>query len=135
MLNQKRLGAFTLFLLTAFTSAFLLFQIQPLISKCILPWFGGSLAVWTTCMLFFQLTFFGGYVYAHLLAVRVSPKWQAITHVMLLGAAVAFLPVSPSEAWTPDGASPPALHIMILLSATVGLPCFILSATRPLLQG
>lgn len=135
MTNQKRPGAFALFLLTVFTSAFLLFQVQPLISKYILPWFGGSPAVWTTCMLFFQLTLFGGYVYAHLLVARLSPKWQAITHIVLLGAALAFLPISPSDAWKPDDAANPALRIMALLAATVGLPYFILSATGPLLQG
>jgi hypothetical protein len=135
MNEQKRPAAFVLFLLTVFTSAFLLFQVQPLISKYILPWFGGSPAVWTTCMLFFQLTLFGGYVYAHLLVARLSPKWQAITHITLLAAALAFLPISPDEAWKPDGATNPAMRIMTLLAATVGLPYFILSSTGPLLQG
>jgi len=135
MTNQKRPAVLALFLLTVFTSAFLLFQVQPLISKYILPWFGGSPAVWTTCMLFFQITLFGGYVYAHLLVARLSPKWQAITHVTLLAAALAFLPISPNEAWKPADAASPALRIMILLAATVGLPYFILSATGPLLQG
>jgi spermidine synthase len=135
MTNQKRPAVFALFLLTVFTSAFLLFQVQPLISKYILPWFGGSPAVWTTCMLFFQITLFGGYVYAHLLVARLSPKWQAITHITLLAAALAFLPISPNEAWKPADAANPALRIMILLAATVGLPYFILSATGPLLQG
>ncbi|MDA1159253.1 MAG: ferrichrome ABC transporter permease, partial [Planctomycetota bacterium] len=135
MNEQKCPAAFVLFLLTVFTSAFLLFQVQPLISKYILPWFGGSPAVWTTCMLFFQLTLFGGYVYAHLLVARLSPKWQAITHITLLAAALAFLPISPDEAWKPDGATNPAMRIMTLLAATVGLPYFILSSTGPLLQG
>ena len=135
MADQKHPGAFALFLLTVFTSAFLLFQVQPLISKYILPWFGGSPAVWTTCMLFFQITLFGGYVYAHLLVARLSPKWQAITHITLLAAALAFLPVSPSEAWKPTDGSNPAWRIMTLLAVTVGLPYFILSATGPLLQG
>ena len=135
MNEQKRPAVLVLFLMTVFTSAFLLFQVQPLISKYILPWFGGSLAVWTTCMLFFQLTLFGGYVYAHLLVARLSPKWQAITHITLLTAALAFLPISPDEAWKPDGATNPAMRIMTLLAATVGLPYFILSSTGPLLQG
>ena len=135
MTNQKRPAVFALFLLTVFTSAFLLFQVQPLISKYILPWFGGSPAVWTTCMLFFQITLFGGYVYAHLLVARISPKWQAITHITLLASALAFLPISPNEAWKPTDGANPALRIMTLLAVTVGLPYFILSATGPLLQG
>ena len=135
MRNQNRHGAFALFLLTVFTSAFLLFQVQPLISKYILPWFGGSPAVWTTCMLFFQLMLFGGYVYAHLLVARLSPRWQAVTHIVLLIAALSFLPISPSDVWKPADAENPALRIMALLTSTVGLPYFILSATGPLLQG
>lgn len=135
MNKQKRPAVFALFLLTVFTSAFLLFQVQPLISKYILPWFGGSPAVWTTCMLFFQLILFGGYVYAHLLVARLSPRWQAITHITLLAVALAFLPISPNETWKPDDAANPALRIMALLAATVGLPYFILSSTGPLLQG
>jgi hypothetical protein len=135
MADSKRHGAFALFLLTVFTSAFLLFQVQPLISKYILPWFGGSPAVWTTCMLFFQLMLFGGYVYAHLLVDRLSPKWQAIIHITLLVVALSFLPISPNENWKPNDAASPALRIMTLLTATVGLPYFILSATGPLLQG
>lgn len=134
MIDQKQPGVFALFLLTVFTSAFLLFQVQPLISKYILPWFGGSPAVWTTCMLFFQLTLFGGYVYVHFLVARLSPKWQATTHILLLAAAITFLPVSPNEAWKPTDATSPTLRIMTLLVSTVGLPYFILSATGPLLQ-
>lgn len=133
--DSKRYGAFALFLLTVFTSAFLLFQVQPLISKYILPWFGGSPAVWTTCMLFFQLTLFAGYVYAHLLVARLTPKWQALTHIALLAVALSFLPISPSEHWKPIDAANPAWRIMSLLAVTVGLPYFILSATGPLLQG
>lgn len=135
MADQKHSGAVALFLLTVFTSAFLLFQVQPLISKYILPWFGGSPAVWTTCMLFFQITLFGGYLYAHFLTARMSPKWQGITHITLLAAALAFLPITPSETWKPTDASNPAWRIITLLAATVGLPYFILSATGPLLQG
>src|SRR5689334_24206383 len=88
---------------TIFISAFLLFQVQPLISKFILPWFGGSPAVWTTCMLFFQLTLFAGYAYAHLLTRFFSHRWQGIIHLTLLVVAVAIsLPtVAPSVAWKP----------------------------------
>jgi hypothetical protein len=123
-----------LFAATIFTSAFLLFQVQPLISKFILPWFGGSPAVWSTCMLFFQVVLFGGYVYAHLTTQYLSPKKQAILHVGLLVAAACLLPISPSDSWKPTGGENPALQIVLLLSVSVGLPYFILSSTGPLLQ-
>ena len=67
---------------TIFVSAFLLFQVQPVISKKILPWFGGSPAVWTTCMLFFQVLLLGGYAYAHWLTHTFRPRMQGIIHSM-----------------------------------------------------
>lgn len=123
-----------LFALTVFCSAFLLFQVQPLISRFILPWFGGSPAVWSTCMLFFQVTLFGGYVYAHVVSTRLAPRWQAILHVGLLLAAAALLPIAPADSWKPDSPDHPTLRIIGLLSVCVGLPYFILSSTGPLLQ-
>ena len=89
------------FAATIFVSAFLLFQVQPLVSKCILPWFGGTPAVWTTCMLFFQTLLFLGYAYAHFSAQRLSPRAQAIVHLALIVLALVFLRVVPSEAWKP----------------------------------
>ena len=123
-----------LFAVTIFASAFLLFQVQPLISKFILPWFGGSPAVWSTCMLFFQVVLFGGYVYAHLTTQYLSPKKQAILHIGLLIGAACLLPISPSDSWKPTGSENPAIQIVLLLSVSVGLPYFILSSTGPLLQ-
>jgi len=123
-----------LFLLTVFLSAFLLFQLQPLISKTILPWFGGSPAVWTTCMLFFQVVLSGGYVYAHLLASRLSGRVQGLLHAGLLISAVCCLPITPDESWKPDSGGSPVAGILLLLGATVGLPYFVLSSTGPLLQ-
>ena len=123
-----------LFATTIFSSAFLLFQVQPLISKFILPWFGGSPAVWSTCMLFFQVTLFAGYVYAHLTTQYLSPRWQAGLHVALLLTAALLLPITPNDVWKPDGSSSPALQIVTLLTMCVGLPYFILSSTGPLLQ-
>lgn len=114
-------------------SAFLLFQVQPIISKFILPWFGGSPGVWTTCMLFFQVVLFAGYAYAHALTL-LPQRRQAIIHGLLLGAAVALLPVSPGDQWKPTGQSEPTLRILLLLAASVGLPYFILSSTSPLVQ-
>lgn len=122
------------FAATIFLSAFLLFQVQPLISKSILPWFGGTPAVWTTCMLFFQMVLFGGYVYAHLLSEKLQPRHQVFVHLGVVLAAMAFLPIVPATAWKPDGSEEPALRIVLLLAATVGLPFFVLSTTGPLLQ-
>ena len=86
---------------TIFLSAFLLFQVQPLISKQILPWFGGTPAVWTTCMLFFQVLLLGGYAYAHLVSTRLRQPRQVAVHLVLLAAALAFLPITASTAWKP----------------------------------
>ncbi|HTU26580.1 MAG TPA: hypothetical protein VMF30_14330, partial [Pirellulales bacterium] len=80
------------FAATILTSAFLLFEVQPLLSKFILPWFGGSPAVWTTAMLFFQVMLFAGYTYAHLLTRLFTPRWQMIVHSSLLLAAACLLP-------------------------------------------
>ena len=117
-----------------FVSAFLLFQVQPLVSKCILPWFGGTPAVWTTCMLFFQTLLFVGYAYAHFSAQYLRPKYQAMVHLALIVLALVFLHVVPSNAWKPPDSTEPALRILVLLAASVGLPYFVLSSTGPLLQ-
>jgi hypothetical protein len=121
------------FATTIFTSAFLLFLVQPLIGKFILPWFGGSPSVWTTCMLIFQALLFLGYGYAHALS-RFSPRWQTIIHVALLIGAICTLPITPDASWKPTEIANPAWQIIWMLSACVGLPYFLLSATGPLLQ-
>ena len=90
--------------------AFLLFQVQPLIGKFILPWFGGAPAVWTTCMLFFQIALFGGYAYSHLLVSRLAPRRQAILHGFLLLAALIVLPIVPAESWKPARFQPRVAH-------------------------
>lgn len=123
-----------LYAVVIFLSAFLLFQVQPLIGKCILPWFGGTPAVWTTCMLVFQLLLFGGYAYAHVSAKLFSPRGQAWLHVGLLLAALLTLPIIPDANWKPSGEDAPALRIVLLLMATIGLPYFVLSSTSPLIQ-
>jgi hypothetical protein len=120
--------------LTIFTGAFLLFQVQPLIGKYILPWFGGGPGVWTTCMLFFQVLLLGGYTYAHFTSRWLKPRTQAIVHLVLLAAALALLPITPSDSWKPHGGGNPTLQILALLAASLGLPYFVLSTTGPLLQ-
>ena len=121
------------FAVTVFGSAFLLFLVQPLLGKYILPWFGGSPSVWTTCMLIFQALLFFGYGYAHLLS-RLKPQWQGMVHVGLLLAALCTLPITPAASWKPTEVTNPAWQIILLLTACVGLPYFLLSATGPLLQ-
>jgi spermidine synthase len=119
---------------TIFLSAFLLFQVQPLIAKFILPWFGGSAAVWSAALLFFQLLLLGGYLYAHCLIRYLKPKPQLIVHATLLTASLATLPIIPASHWKPAGGDDPTLRILLLLGATIGLPYLLLSATSPLLQ-
>src|SRR5258708_27989916 len=97
---------------TIFFGALFLFEVEPLIAKAILPWFGGSAQVWTTCLLFFQVTLLGGYLYAHFLSERFSPLWQARIHIGLLVASFAFLPIVPSAIWKPSGTENPQLMII-----------------------
>lgn len=120
--------------LTIFLSAFLLFQVQPVIGKMILPWFGGSAAVWTTCMLFFQVLLLLGYLYSHWIVRFLSPRGQSLLHVSLLVLSLLTLPLSPSEDWRPTGAENPTLRILQLLGVSIGLPYFVLSTTGPLVQ-
>jgi hypothetical protein len=100
----------------------------------ILPWFGGSAAVWTTCLLFFQVALLLGYLYAHWSIRSLRPRQQAILHVALLGLSVLLLPVTPNPSWKPIGNEDPILRIVGLLGVAVGLPYFLLSTTSPLLQ-
>src|SRR5690348_4782387 len=123
-----------LYALTILVSAFLLFQVQPVIAKIILPWFGGSAAVWTTCLLFFQLVLLLGYLYAHAMVRYLKPRTQMLVHAAMLLVGLIALPVYPSASWKPAGAEEPTLRILGLLAATVGLPYFLLSTTGPLLQ-
>jgi len=120
--------------LTIFIGAFLLFQIQPLIGKYILPWFGGAPSVWTVCMLFFQMMLLAGYAYAHLVSRRLKVRWQGVAHLGLTVVALGFVPAIPSEAWKPSGAENPTWRIIGLLGITIGLPYLVLAATSPLLQ-
>lgn len=122
------------FALTIFLSAFLLFQVQPLIGKYVLPWFGGGPGVWTTCLLLFQVLLLAGYAYAHWTTSRLTTRRQALLHLAVLIASVCTLPIAPDASWKPRGDESPALRILLLLGGTIGLPYFALSATGPLLQ-
>ncbi|HKS97731.1 MAG TPA: fused MFS/spermidine synthase, partial [Terriglobia bacterium] len=117
-----------------FVSAFLLFQVEPIIAKMILPWFGGVAAVWAVCLVFFQTVLMLGYLYAHLLTSRLSLLTQGRIHGTVLLLSLLALRIVPSERWKPLGPEHPALRILLLLCATIGLPFFVLSTTSPLLQ-
>lgn len=132
-----------LFIASVFLSAFLLFQIQPMIGKFILPWFGGTPAVWSTVMLFFQVLLTGGYAYAYWLIGRVRSKWQSVVHVALIAMAVILLvclsfvwtsPITPDPSWKPSNVNLPVFDIFRLLIISVGLPYFVLASNGPLMQ-
>lgn len=120
---------------TIFLGAFLLFQVQPVIGKTILPRFGGSAAVWTSCLLFFQGMLLAGYLYAHASVAFLAPPWQRRAHIVLLIAGLAALPITagpgPAAARAQDD---PGFAILATLASGVGLPYFLLAATSPLLQ-
>lgn len=118
---------------TIFLSAFLLFLVQPIIAKQILPWFGGSSAVWTTALVFFQSTLLAGYAYADL-TTRLGVRRQTLLHIGLLALSLATLPILASSDWKPRGDEEPIVRILLLLTITIGLPYFLLSTTTPLLQ-
>ena len=123
-----------LYAATIFVSAFLLFLVQPLIAKQILPWFGGSSAVWTTCLVFFQSVLLAGYAYTDYTTRHMRPRSQVWLHVALLIASLALLPIIPDAAWKPAGDEDPVLRILGLLLVTIGLPYLLLSTTGPLVQ-
>ena len=129
--------------LMIFLGAFLLFQVEPLLAKAILPWFGGAPAVWTTCLLFFQVALLAGYLYAHAIVRRVSPEGSRRLHVGLVLLCLAVLlaplawgslPLLPSAAWKPQDPANPIGRIVALLATHVGLPFLLLSSTSPLLS-
>ena len=118
---------------TIFLSAFLLFLVQPIIAKQILPWFGGSSAVWTTALVFFQSTLLAGYAYADW-TTHLGVRKQTLLHISLLVLSLATLPILASTDWKPRGDEDPIFRILLLLAVTIGLPYFLLSTTTPLLQ-
>ena len=120
---------------TILLSAFLLFQVQPVVSKAILPWFGGAPAVWTTCMLFFQTLLFCGYLYAHLLQRWLAPRHQVAVHLALVAVALAMLPVIPGADWKPGAAVNPTSQILLLLSGDGGASLFRPLGDQPIGSG
>jgi SAM-dependent methyltransferase len=127
-------GGLPVYASAIFLSAFLLFLVQPIIAKAILPWFGGAASVWAVSMLFFQAVLLLGYLYTYLVVRLLSAGWQAALHVLLLAASALLLPLAPGQGWKPAGGEDPALRILGLLGVSAGLPYFLLSTTGPLLQ-
>ena len=123
-----------LFALCIFLSAFLLFLVQPIIAKMVLPLLGGTPAVWNTCMMFFQVMLLGGYGYVHALTTHVGVRRQVAVHLLLLCLPLMFLPVGVVSHWVAPDADHPIAWLLGLLSLSVGLPFFMLSTTTPLLQ-
>lgn len=122
------------FAVTVFLGAFLLFQVQPLTGRFVLPWFGGGPSVWTVCMLFFQLLLLLGYMYAHFLTRIRSRQRQVVIHSVLLTASLLLLPISPDSGWKPGPDDAPLTRILTLLTVAVGGPYLLLSTTGPLMQ-
>jgi hypothetical protein len=129
--------------ITIFLGAFLLFQIELIVAKQLLPWFGGGPVVWNTCLVFFQMLLLAGHAYAHLGTAALGAKIRSYTHVALLAVAVAVLaglalvwasPVSPGVSWRPADSLAPLRQMLLLLLASVGLPFFLLATTGPLVQ-
>jgi hypothetical protein len=123
-----------LYAATIFVSAFLLFLVQPVIAKQILPWFGGSAAVWTTCLVFFQFLLLFGYAYSDWTTRHLRPRSQVRLHAALLLISLISLPIIPDVVWKPAGHEDPVTQILGLLAVTIGLPYFLLSTTGPLVQ-
>ena len=122
-----------LYAAVVFGNAFLLFLVQPMAGKAILPWFGGSAAVWTVCMLFFQAALLAGYGLAHAAVRLLPPRGQGLAQLVLVAASLAALPLAPDRALA-GATADPALGILVVLGASVGLPYLVLCTTSPLLQ-
>jgi hypothetical protein len=122
-----------LFSVTALANAFLLFWVEPLFARMVLPLLGGAPSVWNTCLMFFQTALLGGYLYVHLTSRYLGPRPQAALHLALLALSLAALPVAIPPGWTPP-VGQPVVPLLLLLTTALGMPFFLLSATAPLLQ-
>jgi len=128
------LDSMMLFAASIFVSAFLLFLVQPMVGKHILPWFGGGPGVWTLCLTFYQSTLFLGYAYAHGLIRFVPAPRQVFVHAGIFVSALWVLPVLPDATWQPEPGADPSARILMTLAANVGAPFFLLASTGPLVQ-
>ena len=134
MVGDRAIASRIPYAVTIFLGAFLLFQIQPLMGKFIIPWYGGLPSAWTGCLIFFQGGLLAGYLYAHLLVRHLAPRSQAILHTLLLVGCLALLPIAPGSQWKPAPGTHSMGGIFALLGATVGLPYLLLASTGPMTQ-
>src|SRR5438093_1448378 len=119
---------------TIFVTAALLFLVQPMFARMVLPLLGGSPAVWNTCLVFYQAALLAGYLYAHATTSWLGARRQAALHVGLVLLPLLVLPIGIPSGWTPPAAANPIPWLLALLAAAVGLPFFAVSTTSPLLQ-
>src|SRR5438445_9428516 len=119
--------------LTLFLSSSLLFLVQPMIAKMVLPLLGGTPAVWNTCMVFFQATLLAGYLYVHAATRWLRPRQQVVLHVTLLVVSLLTLPVVLITRGDPPATGMPVLWLLRVLAVTVGVPFFMASTSSPLL--
>jgi len=134
MSSARIVSLTSLYVLTVFLAATLLFLVQPMAARMLLPSYGGSPSVWTTCMLFFQVVLFAGYCGAHALARYFSLRWQVILQAVLAIAALGVLPLQPADLTAPVDLNAPVPSLLSSLLVSVGPPLLVLSATAPLLQ-
>lgn len=123
-----------LFIITLFLSSGLLFLIQPMFARMVLPLLGGTPAVWNTCMVFFQAALLAGYLYAHLSTRWLGVRRQAMLHCGVLLLPLLVLPLAVPEGWTPPADENPIGWLLLLLAVSIGLPFFVVSSSAPLLQ-
>jgi len=133
-LGGGALPALPLHCVALFLGAFLLFVIEPMFTKMILPLLGGTPAVWNTAVMFFQAMLLAGYLYAHLLSRLRRIRWQVLVHASVLAVGLVFLPVHLAWRDASSGSAHPVAWLTALLAVSIGLPFFAVSATAPLLQ-
>ena len=131
---SPRTATILAFAATMALAGFLLFQVQPLLAKYLLPWFGGSASTWLVCLLFFQVALLAGYAYAYAVTLPFPVSSQARIQLAVLALSLLLLPITPPDSWKPPDASDPTWRIVALLAVCVGLPYVALAATTPLLS-
>ena len=123
-----------IFAATILLSAALMFIVEPMFAKMVLPLLGGSPSVWNTCLVFYQTALMAGYLYAHFSLKWLGPRRQAVLHVVLLCVPWISLPIGVAHGWTPPSEGNPVAWLLMLLTVCVGLPFFCVSASAPVLQ-
>ncbi len=131
---RQRSATILAFAVTMAVAGFLLFQVQLVLAKYILPWFGGSASTWLVCLLFFQVALLVGYAYAFAVSQPLSLRRQVEVQIAVVALSLLLLPITPSESWKPQDAGDPTWRIVALLAACVGGPYVVLATTTPLLS-